>query len=60
MTDDTIGTPKSPRNDGTLHKPASVRPMPRQDPNLPTEKAEESEVAGRHKNSGQKDHKGAR
>ena len=33
---------------------------PRTDANLPKEKAEEAEVAGRHKNSGQKNHKGAR
>jgi hypothetical protein len=35
-------------------------PAPKTDSNLPKEKAEEAEVAGRHKNSGQKDHKGAR
>ena len=33
---------------------------PRTDANLPKEKAKEAEVAGRHKNSGQKNHKGAR
>ena len=33
---------------------------PRTDANLPNEKSEEAEVAGRHKNSGQKNHKGAR
>ena len=30
------------------------------DPDTPKEKSEVGEVAGRHKNSGQKDHKGAR
>jgi hypothetical protein len=30
------------------------------DPDLPKEKSEAAEVAGRHKNTGQKDHKGAR
>jgi hypothetical protein len=30
------------------------------DPDKPKEKSEAAEVAGRHKNSGQKDHKGAR
>ena len=32
----------------------------REDADRPKEKSEESEVRGRHKNSGQKDHKGAR
>lgn len=40
--------------------PPVVPRAPRADTNLPKEKAEEAEVAGRHKNSGQKDHKGAR
>ena len=30
------------------------------DQNKPKEKSETAEVAGRHKNTGQKDHKGAR
>ena len=30
------------------------------DPDKPKEKSEAAEVAGRHKNTGQKDHKGAR
>jgi hypothetical protein len=51
---------KTERIEGTLHKPGYAHPVPRQDANLPREEAEESEVAGRHKNTGQKDHKGAR
>jgi hypothetical protein len=42
------------------HGPGPAHPGPRGDADRPREKAEESEVAGRHKNSGQKDHKGAR
>ena len=46
-------------------KPASPAPVPKHPyPNEETEneaqKAEQEEVAGRHKNDGQKDHKGAR
>ena len=51
---------KTGRIEGTLHMPGYTHPAPRQDADLPREKAEESEVAGRHKNTGQKDHKGAR
>ena len=40
--------------------PPVVPHAPKTDANLPKEKAEEAEVAGRHQNSGQKDHKGAR
>ena len=39
---------------GPVPKPDSA------DPDRPRELAEAAEVAGRHKNSGQKDHKGAR
>ena len=60
MTTDTTDARKTVRIEGTLHKPTHTQPVPRQDMNLPKEKAEEGEVAGRHKNSGQKDHKGAR
>jgi hypothetical protein len=42
-------------------KPAQTHPSPlREDPDKAKERAETDEVAGRHKNSGQKDHKGAR
>lgn len=37
-----------------------AHPAPLRDENSPREEAEESEVAGRHQNSGPKDHKGAR
>lgn len=60
MTTDTTDARKTVRIEGTLHKPTHTQPAPRQDMNLPKEKAGEGEVAGRHKNSGQKDHKGAR
>jgi hypothetical protein len=51
---------KKERITGTLHKPGHAGSDPRQDANLPREKAEEGEVSGRHKNTGQKDHRGAR
>ncbi|MEO8925453.1 MAG: hypothetical protein ABI330_21980 [Caldimonas sp.] len=60
MTIDSTIAPKTARIAGTLHARGYVHPAPLRDENLPHEKAEESEVAGRHKNSGQKDHKGAR
>lgn len=60
MTIDSTVAPKTGRITGTLHRREYVRPTPLRDENLPRERAEESEVAGRHKNSGQKDHKGAR
>jgi hypothetical protein len=46
--------PQSPKP-GQTHPPS-----PHEDPDKAKEKAEADEVAGRHKNSGQKDHKGAR
>ena len=51
MTQESRTTPLKP---GHVPKPDS------RDPDKPQEKAEASEVAGRHKNTGQKDHKGAR
>ncbi len=60
MTTDSTTLPKTKRITGTLHKRGYVPHSAMRDENLPREKAEESEVAGRHKNSGQKDHKGAR
>ncbi len=60
MKNDTSAPPKTTRIEGTLHKRGYAHPAPRGDANLPRERAEESEIAGRHKNSGQKDHKGAR
>jgi hypothetical protein len=58
--DSTAAPPQTTRISGTLHKRGYAHPAPLEDENLPREKAEESEVAGRHDNSGQKDHKGAR
>ncbi|MEP7102191.1 MAG: hypothetical protein ABI781_16905 [Burkholderiales bacterium] len=40
--------------------PGPVHPSPPIDANKLRQAAETKEVAGRHKNSGQKDHKGAR
>jgi hypothetical protein len=40
--------------------PPQTRPLPLERPNQQRQKAETEEVAGRHKNDGQKDHKGAR
>jgi hypothetical protein len=60
MKNDPINPRRTERIQGTLHKPGYAHPARREDANKPSEKAEESEVAGRHKNSGQKDHKGAR
>ena len=41
-------------------KPKQPYPLPSEEINQQKLKAEEHEVAGRHKNVGQKDHKGAR
>jgi hypothetical protein len=47
--------PQGPRRPpGQVPKPGAG------DPDKPREKSEAGEIAGRHKNSGQKDHKGAR
>ena len=40
-------------------KPGQTHPSPLEDVNKAKEKAKEQEVAGRHKNDGQKDHTGA-
>jgi hypothetical protein len=45
---------------GQQLKPGQVPKPGAKDPDKPKEKSEAAEVAGRHKNSGQKDHKGAR
>lgn len=45
---------------GPLPKPRQARPAPKVDASSLREKAETTEVLGRHKNQGQKDHKGAR
>jgi len=43
-----------------LQKLGQSRPAPTEELNKQRQKAEEREVSGRHKNDGQKDHKGAR
>ena len=45
---------------GQQHKPGPAHPAPVEDKNKLKQEAEAEEVASRHKNSGQKDHKGAR
>ena len=60
MKNDPKATSISEPTEGPPHWPEQTRPLPRQDANKHMEKAEESEVAGRHRNSGQKDQKGAR
>lgn len=45
---------------GPPPKPQQTRPEPKVDAARQQEKAETAEVLGRHKNVGQKDHKGAR
>ena len=49
-------------SNGQQPKPGQVHPVPADDPNKQKQqnKAQAEEIAGRHKNSGQKDHKGAR
>jgi hypothetical protein len=41
-------------------QPAPAHPYPAEEVSKQKQKAETKEVAGRHKNEGQKDHKGAR
>jgi len=41
-------------------KPGQTRPYPSEELNKQKHKAEDHEVTGRHKNDGQKDHKGSR
>lgn len=60
MNNDTNKQQTNSRIEGTLHRPQHAPSAPRKDVNLPKERAEESEVAGRHENSVQKDYKGAR
>lgn len=45
---------------GRQIKPGQQPKPEAKDPDAPKEKSEATEVAGRHRNSGQKDHKGAR
>ncbi len=46
--------------DNGPQKPDPTHPSDREDAEAQREKAESAEVAGRHRNDGQKDHKGAR
>jgi hypothetical protein len=48
------------QNKNSLQKPSPAHPFPLEDVNKKKKIEEEKEVAGRHKNIGQKDHKGAR
>jgi hypothetical protein len=49
---------KQPRNQ--KQTTPLTRTLPHEEANRQRQKAETEEVAGRHKNDGQKDHKGAR
>ncbi len=60
MKNEQIEPRKIERINGTLHKPGYAHPAPRQDANPRRERAEEGEAAGQHKNTGEKEHKGAR
>jgi hypothetical protein len=48
------------QNKDQASKPGPAHPSHAEEVNKQKQKAEEQEVAGRHKNDGQKDHKGAR
>jgi hypothetical protein len=48
------------QNKDPHRKPVPTHPSPLEEANAQKQKAEENEVAGRHKNDGQKSHKGAR
>jgi hypothetical protein len=48
------------QNKDQHQKPGQTHPSAEVEANRQRQKAEEREVAGRHKNDGQKDHKGAR
>lgn len=50
----------TPKNPGPVSTLAPARPSMPTAPSLPLQPAEPAEVLGRHKNTGQKDHKGAR
>lgn len=60
MTIASNPVPNTRRITGTLHTRGYVHPIPVRNENPARKKAEESEVTGRYRNSGQKDHKGAR
>jgi hypothetical protein len=49
---------KSTKNTSQKHAP--THPLPAEQVSTQQQKAESLEVAGRHRNAGQKDHKGAR
>lgn len=57
MTTDAIAAPKTGRIAGTLHKRGYVHPVPERDEKRPGERAQEREVAGHHRDSGQADQK---
>ncbi len=59
MKIDTTDTPKIGRIVGTLHTRGYSRTVTSRDESLSRERAEESEVVGRHKNNRQKNDQGA-
>jgi hypothetical protein len=50
----------SQQTENQHQKPGKTHPSPLPDAEKQKQKAEQSEVVGRHKNDGQKGHKGAR
>lgn len=60
MSVDPIVAPQIRRIAGTLHVRGFAHPAPFRDESPAREKAEDSEVAGWHENSGQMDQKNAR
>ncbi|MEO6985235.1 MAG: hypothetical protein ABI155_07810 [Paralcaligenes sp.] len=59
MKINATAAPDTGRIVGTLHKHYYSRTVPLRDENLSREKVEEREIMGPHKNSEQKDRKGA-
>ncbi len=51
---------KTPRTPAVSPKAPAQRRAPHEDADAPREQAAAQEIAGRHKNAGQKDHKAAR
>jgi phage baseplate assembly protein gpV len=57
---DSTVAPTNKRIAGTLHARGNTHPAPSSGENQSREKAAEDEVAGQHKNSGEKEQKGER
>lgn len=59
-TSTVMEVPVSQSTKNSTPSPKPTHPLPPQDPKAQARPVEPAEVLGRHKNSGQKDHKGAR